>query len=153
MSEQAGVYARESSYLDRVVQFGTAQTRVISASFLTEVPADASTDHDLLDRVDAYFEGVEEDYTDVAVALTVPTDHRTVLETVREIPYGQQIRVEKLVRMSGGLNPDDEADVRTARTALAENPVPLFIPDHRVRNGPSGAPAPVEQKLRSIEGL
>jgi methylated-DNA-[protein]-cysteine S-methyltransferase len=39
------------------------------------------------------------------------------------------------------------------REALAANPVPLLIPDHRVRDGPSGAPPPVEQKLRAVEGL
>jgi len=153
MSEEAGIYARESSYLDRFVQFGEAQTRLISLSFPHDAPEDASDEHDLLDRLDAYLEGVEDDFSDVTVALTVPTDHRTVLETVREIPYGEQVSVEKLIRMSGGMDPDDEDDVRTARTALAENPVPLLIPDHRVRDAPSGAPAAVEQKLRAVEGL
>ncbi|RDZ98709.1 cysteine methyltransferase, partial [Haloferax sp. Atlit-6N] len=37
------------------------------------------------------------------------------------------------------------------RTALAENPVPLFVPDHRVRDAPSGAPASVAERLREIE--
>jgi methylated-DNA-[protein]-cysteine S-methyltransferase len=153
MSEESGIYARESSYLDRFVQFGEAQTRIISLSFPHEAPDDASDDHDLIDRIDAYLEGVEDDFSDVTVALTVPTDHRTVLETVREIPYGEQIRVEKLIRLCGGMDPDDEDDVRAVRTALAENPVPLLVPDHRVRDGPSGAPAAVEQKLRAVEGL
>jgi len=153
MSQDAGIYARKSSYLDRHVQFGAAQERVISVSFPRDPPEDAGDDHELLDRIDRYLEGVEDDFADVAVALTVPTDQRAVLETVREIPYGEQVSVERLVGMAAGLDPDDEEDCRTARTALAENPAPLLIPDHRVRDGPSSAPAGVEQKLRSVEGL
>jgi methylated-DNA-[protein]-cysteine S-methyltransferase len=52
-----------------------------------------------------------------------------------------------------GLNDEDDEDLRLLRTALAENPAPLLIPDHRVRDGPSGAPASVEQRLRSLEQL
>ena len=39
MDEVAGIYARESTYLDRYVQLGVAQGRVISVSFPT-APAD-----------------------------------------------------------------------------------------------------------------
>ena len=94
----------------------------------------------------------KKDFGDVEVGLTVPTDHRRVLEAVREIPYGEQGSVAQVARMAG-LDPDDEDSQRTVREALAENPVPLLVPDHRVRDGPSGAPPDVEQQLRSIEGL
>jgi len=152
MSAEGGIYTRESPYLDRYVQFGEAQGRVISLSFPVEPEPDAAGDHDLLDRITAYLEGSEEDFRDVTVALTVPTDRRAVLETVREIPYGEQVSCEQLVRMTSGLDPGDD-DRRLVRSALADNPAPLLVPDHRVRDGPSAAPAGVEQKLRSLEGL
>jgi methylated-DNA-[protein]-cysteine S-methyltransferase len=151
--DDAGIYARESPILDRWVQLGIAQGRVISVDFPTEPESDASDDHDLLDRIEAYLEGAEESFTDVTVALTVPTDQRDVLETVRGIPYGTEVGVEKVASMTAGLDPENDDDQRLVRTALAENPAPLLVPDHRVRDGPSAAPAAVEQQLRAIEGL
>ncbi|CCQ34894.1 methylated-DNA--protein-cysteinemethyltransferase protein [Halorhabdus tiamatea SARL4B] len=151
--EPAGIYARAIDYLDRYVQVGLAGDRIIAVSF-PETPAnDAATDHPLLDRLEAYFEGEPVSFESETVALTMATDHRDVLETLRSVPYGEGITVEALTRMTPGLDPDAEADVRLVRSALAENPVPLVVPDHRVRDGPSGAPPGVEQKLRSIEGL
>ena len=151
--DAAGIYARESNYLDRYVQLGVAGDRVISVSFPDAEPADASGDHELLERIDAYLEGVEDDFADVEVGLTLPTDQRAVLEAVRQVGYGDQITVRTLTSMVAGLDSDDDEDLDLARAALAENPVPLLIPDHRVRDGPSGAPPVVEQRLRSLEGL
>jgi len=153
MDDVAGIYARESPLLDRYVQFGVAQGRVISVSFPETPEGNAQSDHALLDRIDAYLAGSEESFTDVEVALTVPTDQRRVLETVRGIPYGTQVGVEKVAGMTAGLDPGESDDKRLVRTALAENPAPLLIPDHRMRDGPSAAPPAVEQQLRSVEGL
>ncbi|MDS0220627.1 MGMT family protein [Haloarcula sp. S1AR25-5A] len=149
----AGIYARESSYLDRYVQLGEAGDRIISLSFPSQPEDDVSEDHALLDRIDEYLQGVEDDFTDVTVGLTVPTAQRTVLEAVREIPYGEDASVAQVARMMPDLDDDDEDDLAQVREALAANPVPLLIPDHRVRDGPSAAPPPVEQKLRAVEGL
>jgi methylated-DNA-[protein]-cysteine S-methyltransferase len=55
--------------------------------------------------------------------------------------------------MTAGLDSESDDDLRLVRTALADNPVPLLVPDHRVRDGPSAAPAPVVGKLRAVEGL
>ncbi|WP_135829327.1 MGMT family protein [Halorussus halobius] len=149
-----GIFARESSYLDRYVQFGLASGRVLSVSFPETPDEEARPDHDLLDRAFDYLDGVtSEEFDDVAVALTVPTDQRRVLDGVREIPYGDEIDVETLARMTSGLDHADDEDLNAVRAALAENPAPLVIPDHRVRDGPSAAPPGVEQKLRSLEGL
>ncbi|MFB6105455.1 MAG: MGMT family protein [Halobacteriaceae archaeon] len=147
----AGIYARESAYLDRYVQVGVAGDKVVSLSF-PEVPdEDATEDSDLLDRIFAYLEGVADDFADVDVGLTVPTDQRRVLEAVRGIPYGEQTAVSEVARMAG-LGSDAEAE-DAVREALDANPVPLLVPDHRVRDGPSAAPPAVEQRLRSLEGL
>lgn len=148
-----GVYAVESDYLDCAVQVGIASGRVISVSFPPTPDADARRGHPLLDRVEGYLEGVRDDFADVEVALTVPTDHRAVLEALRDVPHGEQVSVDQLVRTVAVLDSADESAPETARRALANNPVPLVIPDHRVRDGPSGAPPAVEQRLREIEGL
>jgi len=153
MTEEAGVYARESAYLERHVQFGEAQGRVISVSFPGQPESDAGTDHELLDRITAYFEGEETDFRDVTVALTVPTDQRAVLEALRQVPYGEGVSYDRLARMTAGLDPEDDEDRRLVRTTLADNPAPLLIPDHRVDDGPSAAPPPVGQRLRSLEGI
>jgi len=153
MTEEAGIYARESSYLGRCVQFGIASGRVVSVSFPGGLASEAASDHDLLDRLFEYLEGVEDDFDDVAVALTVPTDQRAVLYAVREVPYGSQVTVERLARRVPDLDADDEDDRDRVRAALDGNPLPLVIPDHRVRDAPSAAPPKVEQRLRSLEGL
>lgn len=153
MDAPAGIFARESSVLDRFVQLGIAQGRVISVSFPTTPPDDAESDHDLLDRIDAYLDGTEESFIDVTIALTVPTDQREVLETVRGVPYGTEIGMEKLLSMTAGLDPEDEDDRRLVREALQSNPTPLLIPDHRIRDGPSAAPGSVAQQFRAVEGL
>jgi methylated-DNA-[protein]-cysteine S-methyltransferase len=153
MDDVAGIFVRESSYLDRYVQLGVAQGRVISVSTPTTPDADADPDHDLLDRIEAYLQGERDEFDDVTVALTVPTDHRNVLERVRSIPYGEEMTVEQLTAATPGLDPDESDDQTTVREALRDNPAPIFVPDHRVRDGPSALPAAVEQKLRAVEGL
>ena len=151
--QEAGIYARESAYLDCVVQVGFAGGKVISLSFPATADDNAAEAADLLDRIDRYLEGAHDDFVDVEVGLTVPTRQRAVLEALRKVPYGEQVSVERLARLTPDLDPDDEDDGELVRTALADNPVPLIIPDHRVRDGPSAAPPDVEQKLRSLEGL
>lgn len=152
MTEPAGIYARRFDILDGWVQLGVAQGRVISVDVPGSEPADAD-DHPLLDRIEGYLEGVREDFDDISVALTVPTGQRAVLETVRTIPYGEEASVEQLARMVSEMDPSDENVARDIRQALADNPVPIFVPTHRVRDGPSGLPPDVEQRLRSLEGL
>lgn len=150
---ETGIYARRSDYLDRYVQLGVASEKLISVSFPEEPDDGARDDHPLLDRIEAYLEGEPEDFDDVEVALTVPTDQRQVLESLRSFDYGQNTSVAQLARMTPGLDDTDDDDLQLVRTALDRNPVPLVIPDHRVRDGPSAAPPKVEQQLRSLEGL
>jgi methylated-DNA-[protein]-cysteine S-methyltransferase len=149
----AGIYAAESAYLDRFVQFGEAGDRIISLSFPTQPDGDSDDAHPLLARIEEYLAGARDGFDDVAVGLTVPTDQRNVLESVQQLPYGEDATVAQIAGMTPELSAEDDDDLITVREALAANPVPLLVPDHRVRDGPSGAPPPVEQKLRSVEGL
>jgi methylated-DNA-[protein]-cysteine S-methyltransferase len=151
---EEGIYALESGFLESAVQVGVASSRVISVSFPQTPDEEAQDAYPLLDRIRRYLDGTEVDLSDVEVALTVPTDQRSVLEAVRGIPYGKQVSVKELAAMSSGIDPEDDDDLDlVVRTALDENPVPLVVPDHRIRDGPSGAPPSIEQRLRSIEGL
>jgi methylated-DNA-[protein]-cysteine S-methyltransferase len=150
---EAGIYARESEFLERYVQVGMASGRVISVSFPETPDEEAGEELPLLDRVQAYLEGDEDDFTDVDVAMTMPTDQRRVLEAVGGVPYGEQVSVKKLAGLTPELDAESDEDQQLVRTALAENPAPLVIADHRVRDGPSAAPPAVEQRLRSLEGL
>lgn len=145
----SGIYAREFPALDRVVQVGVAAGRAIGVDFPTEVPADAERDHPLLDRIDDYLAGRDRRFDDVEVALTVPTDHRRVLDAVRKLPRGEQVGVDRLARLAG-FDGDDEEDLRTVEAALRGNPVPLFVPDHRVE-GAGATPDDVARQLRRIE--
>ncbi|WP_336326896.1 MGMT family protein [Halovenus sp. HT40] len=151
--EDAGIYARESNFLDRYVQLGIAQGRVLSVEFPYEPDAEAESTHELLDRIEAYLQGEEDEFADVTVALTMATDKRDVLEKVREIPYGDSGTVRQVTMMVPGRSPEDEDDLAAVQDALAANPAPIFIPTHRVNDGPSGMPSDVASKLRALEGL
>jgi len=151
--EDAGIYAREAPLLDRYVQLGYASGKLLSVDFPAQPDESADTDHPLLNRIDAYLDGTDESFTNVDVALTLPTDRRAVVETLRAVEHGQSVTVEALVRTTPGLDGDSEEDHQTVRAALADNPTPLVIGDHRVRDGPSAAPSDVATRLRSLEGL
>lgn len=144
-----GIYARESPTLGRAIQIGVAADRVISVSFPESVPDDAASEHPLLDRIFDYLDGSEDHFDDVTVALTVPTEQRTVLDAVRNVPYGETVDVARVARLAG-LDDEDEADLNAVREALRANPVPLFIPDHRV-SGPGATPPEVAERLRDLE--
>lgn len=145
----SGIYAHFADSLDRYVQVGQAGEKVISVSFPRE--SDAEATHPLFDRIDAYLQGDETDFDDVDVGLTVPTKQRAVLDALRNVPYGDEVSVDLLARMSSGVDHEEELDI--VRDALANNPVPLIIPDHRVKDGASAAPDDVRATLRDLEGL
>lgn len=153
MAENAGIYAFESGYLGRAVQIGIASDYVISVSFPEAVPAEVDGEHPVLAQVRRYLDGGTVTFDAVELALTVPRDHRHVLDAVREIPYGHERDIETVVRMTPTLDPDDEDAAATVRAALRDNPVPIIVPDHRVAGATWAAPGPIASKLRALESL
>ncbi|UIP00895.1 MGMT family protein [Halobaculum sp. CBA1158] len=148
-----GVFAREFDALGRAVAIGVASGRVISVSFPESPPSDTGPDHPLLDRIGDYLAGDEDDFADVAVAITVPTDQREVLESIRNVPYGESIDLGRVAKLTAGLDHEDDDDLETVRAALAANPVPLVVPDHRVSGVGGATPGSLAERLRSIEGV
>lgn len=79
-------------------------------------------------RLDDYFRGERWDFDDVLLDLRVETAfHRLVLMRVRSIPAGTTVTYGDIARDLG--NPDRAVAVGQA---LAENPLPILIPCHRV---------------------
>jgi methylated-DNA-[protein]-cysteine S-methyltransferase len=81
------------------------------------------------------------------------TDHRDVLEKLREIPYGDSGTVRQVALMVPGRSDDSEDDLRAIQDALRANPAPIFIPTHRVTDGPDTLPSDVAAKVRAVEGI
>jgi methylated-DNA-[protein]-cysteine S-methyltransferase len=148
----SGVFAREIDEIGRAVEVGFAGGRVISVSFPATAPSDATADHDLLDRIEAYLGGDRDAFDGVATGLTVPTDRREVLEALETIPYGEEVSVSRLTRLAA-LDADDPEDLEVVTSALRENPIPILFPDHRVQGGPYATPGEVRAELRRVEGL
>ena len=148
----SGVFAREFDDIGRTVEVGFAGGRVISVSFRAETPSDADDDHELLDRIGEYLRGEPDEFTEVALGITVPTDQRAVLEALRTLTYGEEVSVSRLARLAA-LDANDPDDIELVTRALDDNPIPLLLPDHRVQGGPYATPGGVRERLRRVEGL
>jgi len=143
LSGTSGVFARQFDEIGRTVQIGFAGGRVISVSFPAEHPGDADGDHDLLDRIDAYLGGERDEFAEVALGLTVPTDRREALEALRSVPYGEEVSVSRLARL-GGFDPDDPDDLEVVTGALRQ-------PDPGPAAGPPGERRAVRDAERRAE--
>lgn len=144
-----GVYARYYDRIESAIEIGMASGRVIRVTFPESPSSDAVTEHSLLDRIKSYLSGEFDEFEDVHVALTLPSEQRRVLEGVEKVPYGETASVSQIVRLAG-LNPDEPDDISTVTESLRENPTPIFIPDHRVLTTTT-TPDDVADILRSIE--
>jgi methylated-DNA-[protein]-cysteine S-methyltransferase len=78
--------------------------------------------------IQAYYGGESVNFSDVKVDLTGKTDFaKTVLNTLRTVSYGQTITYSRLAELSSR-----KSAARAVGTVLANNPIPLIIPCHRV---------------------
>lgn len=145
-----GIYAQRFDELDTVIQLGVASGQVIDVSFPDTVPDDATTDHEVFTLINDYLDGDRLALTDVEIALTVPTDHRQVLDALQNVSAGNTVTVSRLARLAG-MDEDSEEDQAAIRDALQANPVPLLIPDHRVHDAQGATPSDVAATLRDLE--
>jgi len=145
-----GIYAQRFDELDTVIQLGIASGQVIDVSFPDTVPDDATTDHEVFTLINDYLDGDRLALTDVEIALTVPTDHRQVLDALQNVSAGNTVTVSRLARLAG-MDEDSEEDQAAIRDALQANPVPLLIPDHRVHDAQGATPSDVAATLRDLE--
>ena len=145
-----GIYAQQFDDLGTVVQLGVASGQVIDVSFPETVPADAATNHKVFTLIDDYLDGDRLALTGVEIALTVPTDHRQVLEALQNVSAGNTVTVSRLARLAG-MDEDSEENQVAVRDALQGNPMPLLIPDHRVRDAQGATPPDVAATLRDLE--
>ena len=146
-----GIYAQRFDELDTVIQLGVASGQVIDVSFPDTAPDDATTDHEVFTLINDYLDGDRLALTDVEIALTVPTDHRQVLDALQNVSAGNTVTVSRLARLAG-IDEDSEEDQAAIRDALQANPVPLLIPDHRVHDAQGATPSDVAATLRDLEG-
>ena len=145
-----GIYAQRFDELDTVIQLGVASGQVIDVSFPDTAPDDATTDHEVFRLINDYLDGDRLALTDVEIALTVPTDHRQVLDALQNVSAGNTVTVSRLARLAG-MDEDSEEDQAAIRDALQANPVPLLIPDHRVHDAQGATPSDVAATLRNLE--
>ena len=145
-----GIYAQRFDELDTIIQLGVASGQVIDVSFPDTAPDDATTDHEVFTLINDYLDGDRLALTDVEIALTVPTDHRQVLDALQNVSAGNTVTVSRLARLAG-IDEDSEEDQAAIRDALQANPVPLLIPDHRVHDAQGATPPDVATTLRDLE--
>ena len=155
MEAEAGKrYAHYVPYVESYVEFVFVDERLRSVSFPEEPTPDAAEEHELLDRLDRYLSGTAEDeFRDVEVDIELPAVEREVLEAVRALPYGENASVLDIARSVPEYDAGTDEDLDAIREILDRNPIPVIVPDHRVRDGPSATPPRVEQRLRSLEQL
>ena len=83
---------------------------------------------DLPDRFRRYFEGEPVEFADVKLDLDgYPPFYSAVILAAQRIPYGTLVTYGELARTAGR-----EKAARAAGSAMANNPVPIVVPCHRV---------------------
>ncbi|HEY5139779.1 MAG TPA: methylated-DNA--[protein]-cysteine S-methyltransferase [Methylococcales bacterium] len=109
----------------------------------------------LEEAITAYFEGTYSSiFTEIPVDLSMVNPFgRAVLTACRQIPCGQTLTYTQLAKLAG-----KPKAIRAVATAVANNPIPLIIPCHRVIRSDGGlggfsAPGGIKckQKLLDLE--
>lgn len=153
-AEAVDRYGRYFPYVESSLEVVFVDGQLRAVSFPEEPHPDAGQEHDLLDRIDRYLSGTSEDeFRDVPIDVDVPPAERAVLDAVRDLPYGKNASVLDIARSVPEYDAGTDDDIEAIRQILDRNPVPVVVPDHRVRDGPSATPPRVEQRLRSLEQL
>ena len=103
-------------------------------------------------ELEQYFKGKRQAF-DIVLDLHLPPFYQKILMEVSKIPFGTTVSYRDVAVLAG--NPKA---VRAAGTANAKNPVPIFIPCHRVLSsdgtlGGYGGGLDLKKRLLLYEGL
>ncbi len=143
-----------SNYLKRVVtvitQDGTVSGLMLGAAHQQEQVGKAT---DITHACQAYLAGENVDLQEYPVYIeSVSPFERAVLKATRQIPKGRVLTYSALAAQIGR-----PRAARAVGNALAKNPIPLFIPCHRVvgKEGIGGFSSglDVKAKLLQLEGI
>jgi len=88
---------------------------------------DETFEPELVDRLQAYFEGEDVSFADAPLPTGGPF-HRACWRACRAIPAGETISYGELARLAGST----PAAARAAGQAMRQNPMPIITPCHRV---------------------
>jgi methylated-DNA-[protein]-cysteine S-methyltransferase len=110
--------------------------------------------NELAARLRSYFTGARDSFADVRIDLDGYTAfQRAVVETLRNVPWGEVVSYGELAALSGHPNAQ-----RAAGSVCANNRFPLVVPCHRVvaangigRYGTSGVG--YKRRLLELEGV
>jgi methylated-DNA-[protein]-cysteine S-methyltransferase len=102
------------------------------------------------ERIAGYAEGARDDFRDVTLDLRgIPTFRRAAYVAARRVGYGLTTTYGEIANQIGDLS-----QARAVGSAMAENPMPLIIPCHRVLGvsgiGGFSAPGGVDTKLAML---
>jgi len=136
-----------------VALFLPAPRQLIADSLARHWPS-AAPSRDILqsitEQIVAYFDGDLRSFRVELDLSAVPSFRRAVLEACRKIPYGKTASYSDLAHAVG-----NSAAVRAVGSAMANNPIPLIIPCHRVLRadgslGGFSSPEGIHQKRRLL---
>lgn len=83
---------------------------------------------DLAGRLVRYAKGEKVNFSDIKLDLSgISPFWKTVLLECQKIPYGSVVTYSELARIAG-----NQRAARSAGSAMANNPVPIIVPCHRV---------------------
>jgi methylated-DNA-[protein]-cysteine S-methyltransferase len=104
------------------------EDRVVNHELPRAGKLERQRDHEVIERVRAYFAGDRASFDDVELDLDWATPFQaSVASALRAIPYGETVTYGELAALAGHPNAQ-----RAAGTFCAHNRFPLFIPCHRV---------------------
>jgi methylated-DNA-[protein]-cysteine S-methyltransferase len=105
-----------------------AADRVVNHELPRAGALERQGEHEVIERIRAYFAGATVAFDDVELDLDSATPFQArVAAALRAIPYGETVTYGELAALAGHPNAQ-----RAAGTFCAHNRFPLFVPCHRV---------------------
>jgi methylated-DNA-[protein]-cysteine S-methyltransferase len=104
------------------------EDRVVNHELPRAGALERQREHEVIERIRAYFAGATVAFDDVELDLDWATPFQAkVAAALRAIPYGETVTYGELAALAGHPNAQ-----RAAGTFCAHNRFPLFVPCHRV---------------------